>query len=150
MYNENNETIKHIIKVAENMGEIIDLLVKRSINHDRSKLSSYEAPYFEEYTPKLKETTYGSEEYRIMLEELKPALDHHYANNRHHPQYFKNGINDMNLIDFLELICDWYASCSRHDDGDIIKSIEISQKRFNYSDDIKNLLLNTVLYLNWR
>ena len=49
----------------------------------------------------------------------------------------------------MEMLADWKASCSRVKDGDIIKSIEINQTRFNYSDDIKNLLINTVKYMNW-
>lgn len=68
-------------------------------------------------------------------------------NNRHHPEHFVNGMNDMNLIDLIEMICDWKASSERHADGDIYKSIEINQKRFGYSDDVKSLLKNTVDYL---
>ena len=53
----------------------------------------------------------------------------------------------MNLIDLLEMICDWKASSERHADGDIFKSIEINQKRFGYSDDLKNILMNTATFL---
>jgi hypothetical protein len=53
------------------------------------------------------------------------------------------------MLQLLEMLADWKASCSRVKDGDIIKSIEINQTRFNYSDDIKNLLINTVKYMNW-
>ena len=31
--------------------------------------------------------TYGSDEYKACLTEMKPALDHHYAANRHHPEH---------------------------------------------------------------
>jgi hypothetical protein len=54
----------------------------------------------------------------------------------------------MSLIDLLELICDWKASSMRHSDGDIKKSIEINQKRFNYDDTLKQILLNTVSFLD--
>jgi hypothetical protein len=63
--------------------------------------------------------------------------------NRHHPEHFENGIRGMNLIDLIEMFCDWYAATQRHNDGDIIMSIEINQKRFEYSDDIKAILKNT-------
>jgi len=49
----------------------------------------------------------------------------------------------MSLIDIVEMICDWIAAVERHDDGNIFKSIEINQKRFGYSDDLKNILINT-------
>ena len=75
---------------------------------------------------------------------MKPALEHHYKENRHHPEHFENGIKGMTLIDLVEMISDWKAASERHNNGDIIKSIEINQKRFGYSDDIKQILLNTV------
>ena len=53
----------------------------------------------------------------------------------------------MNLIDVLEMICDWKASSEHHENGDIYKSIEINQKRFGYSDDLKSILKNTVDFL---
>mgnify|MGYP003311482372 CR=1 FL=1 len=63
--------------------------------HVLAVVSSYEVELFAEVTPKIASTTYGSEEYNGFLDKLKPALDHHYASNRHHPQHFVNGINDM-------------------------------------------------------
>jgi hypothetical protein len=50
----------------------------------------------------------------------------------------------MNLIDLVEMLCDWYAASKRHNDGDIMKSIEINQKRFGFSDDLRQILENTV------
>lgn len=96
----------------------------------------------------LADCTYGSDEYKEFLKGLKPALDRHYKNNRYHPEHFKNVIKGMNLIDVLELICDWKASSERHEDGDVYKSIELNQDRFNYSDDLKSILKNTVDFLN--
>ena len=67
---------------------------------------------------------------KSFLEALKPALDIHYANNRHHPEHFPKGIRGMDLLDLLEMICDWKASSERHADGNIFNSIEVNQKRF--------------------
>jgi hypothetical protein len=50
----------------------------------------------------------------------------------------------MTLIDLCEMIADWKAATLRHNDGDILKSIEINQSRFGYSDEVKQILLNTV------
>ena len=96
------------------------------------------------FTPKLKDATYGSEEYKGFLSEMKPALDHHYGHNRHHPEFFVRGLRGMNLVDVLETFCDWWASSKRHADGDIRRSIEINQKRFGMSDDLTDIFLNTV------
>ena len=74
---------------------------------------------------------------------MKPALDHHYANNRHHPEHFENGISDMNLIDLIEMICDWKSATARHSDGDIKRSIIINTNRFKLSDQLAKILSNT-------
>ena len=56
----------------------------------------------------------------------------------------------MNLIDVIEMLCDWKAATMRHADGDIKKSIEINQKRFGYSDELKAILLNTIEFMHWQ
>ena len=138
------ETEKHIENVRILLYDVIVELVKRSNNHDHSKLFDPEKSIFDEYSPKLKETTYGSYEYNNYLKEMKVALDHHYSVNPHHPEYFENGIKDMNLIDLIEMLVDWYAASKRHDDGDIYKSIEFNQQRFNYGDELKQIFINTI------
>ncbi len=100
---------------------------------------------FDEYTPKLAASTYGSDEYKAFLAAMKPALDHHYAaNSGHHPEGNPRGIQGMSLVDLTEMLCDWLAATRRHADGDIRRSIEINQKRFGYGDELKQILLNTL------
>lgn len=137
------ETMKHIITVKKIIDCVIKQLKRRAIRHDLSKLNPPEVEIFAEYTPKLAASTYGSDEYKQFLKEMKPALDHHYASNRHHPEHFINGIDDMNIIDVVEMLCDWKAATLRHNDGDLLKSIELNQKRFNISDQLKQILINT-------
>lgn len=137
------DTKQHIANVDKFMSFVADAVNKRKHEHDASKLQDPELQIFTEYTPKLAGATYGSDEYKTFLKEMKPALDHHYKVNRHHPEHFENGIKGMDLVDVIELICDWKAASLRHDDGDIMKSIEINQKRFSYSDDLKAILINT-------
>ena len=53
-------------------------------------------------------------------------------------------ISQMNLIDLCEMFCDWLAAGEQHaDGGNIFRSIEINQKRFDYGDEIKSILMNT-------
>ena len=49
-------------------------LGERLLVHDQSKLKSPEKGIFDEYSPKLKETTYGSPEYKKYLKELQGSL----------------------------------------------------------------------------
>ena len=136
-------TIDHINTVRKYIRFFTDKLTDRGEKHDASKLGNEELPYFAEHTEHLAEIEYGSEEYKKELEALKPALEHHYAVNRHHPQHFPNGINDMNLIDLVELMADWKASSERHNSGNLLKSIEINAKRFGISNQLTQILLNT-------
>ena len=74
---------------------------------------------------------------------MGPALAHHYANNRHHPEHHKNGVDDMTLIDVLEMLIDWKAASERHNDGNILKSIEKNADRFGLSPQLVKILENT-------
>jgi hypothetical protein len=143
IHSSRKDTLKHIKYVRKNIGTILRELRLRGKLHDKSKLQYPEKPGFDEYTPKLAGCTYGSDEYAYFLQGLRPFLSHHYQFNRHHPEHFEAGIKGMNLIDILEMFCDWYAATKRHNDGDIMKSISLNQKRFGYSDDLKAVFENT-------
>jgi len=146
-----DQLVDHIRLVEFYIRQLTGEATRRAERHDESKWSKEEWDLFLKYTPKLKNCTYGSPEYLKYLKELKPALDHHYQCNRHHPEHHMHeGIGDMNLVDILEMLCDWLASTKRHADGDIFKSIEINQKRFGYSDDLKNILKNTACWLTYK
>lgn len=139
----NNDTFRHIERVRNLLNACVVDLLKRAENHDQSKLESPEVAAFTEYTPKLATCTYGSDEYKVYLAAIKPALDHHYANNSHHPEHYKNGVDDMNLLDIVEMLCDWKAASERHNDGNIRKSIEINANRFGLSPQMVKILENT-------
>mgnify|MGYP000880014968 CR=1 FL=1 len=142
-YDSRVDTWAHIDVVRKNLGRIIHELSRRADRHDKSKLVDPEKAVFDEYTPKLKDSTYGSPEYASFLEGMGEGLRHHYENNDHHPEHFRDGIKGMDLIQLLEMLCDWGAAVQRHADGDLRRSIEINAERFGYGDEIKRLLLNT-------
>jgi len=142
-YDSKSDTLNHIKKVSTLLKAFSVELNKRGKVHDASKLKAPEKPLFDEYTPILAELKYGSPEYNESLKNLKPALDHHYANNSHHLEYYANGISGMNLFDLLEMFADWKAASERTATGDIFKSLEINKKRFNISDQLYSILLNT-------
>ena len=140
----NYETLKHIHLVNKNINKVVSELMKRGEEHDASKMIEPELESFVQETDSLSALTFGSTEYTTNLAKIKPALDHHYANNRHHPQHWKAGINDMNLIDVLEMFCDWAASCKRHADGNLRKSIEHNGQRFEMSPQLIRIFENSV------
>ena len=79
---------------------------------------------------------------------MKPALEHHYAVNRHHPEHFTNGVNDMTLIDVVEMFADWKAASERTQNGNLLKSIELNAERFHLSDQLKEIFINTAKTLD--
>lgn len=140
----NYETFRHIEKVRNLLNTVVKELLWRSELHDQSKLEQPEVSMFTEFTPKLATSTYGSAEYEGFRKAMGPALVHHYARNRHHPEHHKNGVDDMNLIDVIEMLCDWKAATLRHNDGNIKKSIERNADRFGLSPQLVKILENTV------
>lgn len=148
------DTHEHIAQVRGLLLGVAADLTRRAHVHDRSKLAEPELSIFDEFSPKLRDSTYGSDEYKGYLEGMGEALKHHYAENDHHPEHFvaetdreQDGIAAMSLIQLTEMLCDWLAATRRHADGDIYRSIEQNAERFGYGDEIKQLLRNTVTWL---
>lgn len=137
---------QHISRVRNLLNTLAWELLRRGELHDLSKLQS---PEIEALTmQRLKKgqegITYNSDEYKQGLKDLDMMLAHHYANNRHHPQHFKNGIDDMNLVDLNEMFADWKASSEIHNDGNLRKSIEENAKRFNMNPQLVRIFENSV------
>lgn len=148
-YDSSKDTLLHKRRINELLLLAAKEIMERVVKHDNSKLESPEKEYFDEYTPKIGKSTYGSEEYNEFLKGLKVALDHHYENNTHHPEHYENGVNGFDLFDLIEMFFDWKASTERHEDGNIYKSIEINKNRFNLSEQIVDIFNNTAKRLNY-
>lgn len=144
------DTIDHI-KQVNSIGELFcNMLKKRLSEHDLSKLNNVkERNAFEQILNNSKATEYGTDAYKVLSQQLKPAIDLHYQNNSHHPEHFINGISDMNLLDLVEMFIDWAAATNRHPNDDIHKSIEINKKRFDIPEELCSIFHNTAndLYL---
>ncbi len=149
MYDSATETLKHIKQVGEFLWQVIYVIGKRITHHDSSKLQEPEKSMYDRYTPMLRSLTYGSDEYKATLKEMGAALEHHYEVNSHHPEHYPNGIDGMSLIDLIEMLADWKAASMRHDDGDILKSLEINRLRFGMSDQLFEILKNTLIEMGW-
>lgn len=134
----------HVAKVHANLLHVTDNLLTRAMTHDGSKFLNVEFIPFEKTFSRLRSTTYGTPEYKALLVELGPALDHHYENNDHHPEYFENGINDMDIFQLTEMLCDWKAAVERHADGNVFKSLEHNKTRFNIDDQLYSIMCNTM------
>ena len=149
MYDSSKDTKNHIETVQAFMLDVLVKIMKRATCHDASKLEEPEKSMYDEFTPKLRAMTYGSDEYKSCLAAMGEALKHHYEVNSHHPEHFENGVNGMTLLDLVEMLADWKAATQRHADGDILKSLEINKKRFGMSDQLAEIFENTVREMGW-
>jgi hypothetical protein len=143
------DTLRHSRRVGELVLQLVKDLLDRAVQHDLSKLEPPEVDAFDEHTPALAVTTYGSEEYRRHLDAMRPALDHHYGHNRHHPEHHDAGIAGMTLVDLVEMLADWKAATERHADGSLTRSLDINRTRFGISDQLAAVLTNTAHALGW-
>lgn len=159
-YDSRPDTYEHIGKVRAFVTDVASRLLERANVHDASKLVAPEVETFDEFTPKLKDLVYGSDEYKACTKAMSGALEHHYAANSHHPENYETGIAGMSLLDLTEMLCDWKAASLRMkrpsapaaegraaapDYGsDFKRSIALNQERFGYSDELAQILLNTV------
>lgn len=148
-YDSRADTLIHSQRVGELLVQVVTELLRRSTCHDRSKTQPPEVEVFDEFTPKLKHTAYGSDEYKSYLAAMGEGLAHHYASNRHHPEHFERGVDDMTLVDVVEMLADWKAATERHADGDLAKSLRIQRERFGISDQLWSILWNTAQTLRW-
>jgi hypothetical protein len=148
-YDSTPDTQAHIDRVNQLLCDAAAELMRRGSVHDQSKLVDPEKTLFDEYTPKLKCCTYGSDEYNAFLSGLKPALDNHYAKNSHHPEHYANGVDDFDLFDLIEMFFDWKAATERMANGDIHKSIEINKVRFAMSPQLASIFSNTAKRLGY-
>jgi Family of unknown function (DUF5662) len=140
------DLVQHKQWVAENMQVAANELSQRAAVHDNSKFSPEEFELYDKLFPELQKYPYGSPELKAVYKQLGPALQHHLQVNRHHPEYYENSINGMNLIDVLEMVCDWMAASKRSQTG-IDRGLEINKERYGISDQLFAIIKNTVAML---
>ena len=139
--------VKHKILVFLYIFKFCIKLMYRALKHDISKFKFDEACYFIKVIDKLKNTKYGSAEYKQNLKTIQPAIRRHYRRNTHHPEYYryKNGIIKMNILDIIEMSGDWKAASKQHKNGNIQQSYNISCERFGLNNTIQGLFYKKLI-----
>jgi len=133
----------HIAVIQKVMNVLIADLEKRKRDHDKSKLSEPEKSCYDKYIPLLKDTPFGTKEYVEVRNAMeKDGLAHHFKVNRHHPEHFENGINDMTLVDIVEMFSDWYAASTRSDTG-FEAGLKFNRKKFGMNQQLYQIFHNT-------
>jgi hypothetical protein len=140
------DLIQHKRWVAEYMQIVANELFRRAAVHDNSKFSPEEFEAYEEAFPGLQKYAYGTEEFKAELRKIEPAIQHHYRVNDHHPEFHTDGIIGMNLIQVIEMVCDWMAAAKRSQTG-VLKGMEINRKRFGIEPQLINIIAQTIVEL---
>lgn len=136
---------KHKVLLRAVLYNLANQLKERADKHDDSKFSKEEKDVFESIDNIKREDFDSYEEYFNCTKPLiQKALDHHYANNRHHPEHFEKGVDNMNLLDIIEMIVDWDTSASCR--GTQLDT-EYSFKRFKIEPQLQKIILNTLKLL---
>lgn len=135
---------QHQLNVGLLMRKIIDELIQRAINHDISKFSTEELKHNLEAFPerwRLEEQghNYDSCEMNLYRKKFASDIKRHQRNNRHHVEFHDN-INDMNLIDLIEMLCDWCIA-SKEANNTIENSIDNNSQKYNIDEQLKQILL---------
>ena len=101
-YDCTNDVMMHKRKVEYWMRRFWESMKRRAPAHDNSKLDNpVEKATFDQWSPVIRQATFGTDEYKTALDSMGAGLDLHYKANRHHPEHYSNGVNDMTIIDFV-------------------------------------------------
>ena len=137
-------TAKHRREVSYFIRLISNKLLARGICHDQSKDEQPELDAFTNLRQSMDGIDFGSPKYLAEINKLGPALTHHYQANRHHPEHWPdNGVADMNIVDIVEMFCDWQSAANSDPNGNIHESIRQGVIRYGLSGELASILYNT-------
>jgi len=146
-YDSKLETLLQIKRLNELLNKAAIELLDRAIVHDKSKLEQPEKDLYDRLTPLLKKVPSNSDKYKDLSKQYKIAIDHHYKNNRHHPEHYKNGVDDMTLFDVIEMAMDWLVDVG-DSPNDIFKLLKENKEKYNLSEQLGSILENTYKKIN--
>lgn len=76
-----------------------------------------------------------------MQDSDKMLIETHWKNNRHHPEYFKD-ISNMEELDIIEMVCDWYARQMQYKTDFMEFVITRQGNRFHFPDTMFKKILS--------
>ena len=121
-------------------------MLDRALVHDASKLEEPEFSQYASVTDEFEKHPFGTDGYFKAKEKISDAVKLHYSKNNHHPEYYPNGIENMDLMDIVEMLCDWKAATLNHKTapGNMVTSLEYATEKYKISPQLAQILLNTI------
>lgn len=144
-----NSILQHKKTVKERLLFLADELYKRAYYHDDSKLQMPELQWLIDMD-KEPRYAYGTPEYFDKMKRWDKFFKSHYKGNRHHPDHFPNGVNDMNLADLCEYIVDIISYYKELHANVALDTVNKQQQRFGFDEQLTQILKNTLIeYFSW-
>lgn len=143
-------TYKHIQRVNGLLIDFAITLLARAKHHDESKFEPVELHPLEQMQALVDregQAPFGSEEYERRKAFLAPMLEHHYANNSHHPEHHVDGVDGMNLADLVEMFFDWKAASERGEEDAM--NLSYAVKKYNLSPQLESIFRNTAKFYGY-
>jgi hypothetical protein len=142
-YDSRADTLAHINRVRDHIEVFVASMLARGRVHDASKLEASEKATFDQIIPLLEGLAYGSPEYEAVVERARPALEHHYRRNSHHPEHHgPAGVAAMDLFDVVEMVCDWMAAAERNPDDGV--KLDYNVRLFGIEPQLASIIGNTL------
>ena len=129
----------HVSSIRTNLAKISSELTWRASVHDGSKLDDEQLDRYIARHQEIHPLPYVSPERDEVEAKYEDLIEAHHNEYRHHPEHFEHGIDDMNLVDVIEMLCDWAAA-----GADIEKSLKLNSKKYCISPQLMTLLKNTI------
>lgn len=138
---------EHIMMQQNFTNEIIERIKYDSDHHDESKTKNPEFMFYCKLNKALTLVKYESKEYKEIINDPHVAM--HKESNSHHPEFYgDDGINGMTLVDIVNMLSDW-KSASMTSDTPLIEGMKKNKEKFEISDQLYQILVNTVELLGW-
>jgi hypothetical protein len=134
--------LRHQALVATYLRKLATRIMLRAGEHDLSKLGVGQFTEFIKINRIAREHKYGSPEYKASID--TDVIERHFRCNSHHPEHHENGVNDMGLADFIEMILDWKAAAEVYGKTTMEEGLVIQTERFEL--DERHLYLIDLIY----
>lgn len=143
-------TLKHIRRVNELLIDEAQDLLSRAKVHDESKFSDIEKSRLDRMEALIEregQAAFGTEEYKRRTDMLGPMVEHHRRNNDHHPEFHPDGVKGMDLVQLLEMFCDWKAASERGEESAM--NLTFACEKYGVSDQLKSIFIMTANRRGW-
>lgn len=140
----------HIKRAQSRMHAVIERLIARALDHDRSRMEEPELSGFLAMEAAIRgEMAYGSPEYKEAIAASRMASELHYSNNAHHPEHYREGVSGMSLLDILIWLADCKAGSETVSNGGMLDSLEYLRNRYAIGNQLYSILQSTIKELEW-